>query len=694
MPVPVDVQIPYVESAEIVIDGQASESLWAEAPVFDDFHAYHPRPDAEVPGGSRVRVLTDAKGIYFLFEVFEPDPSQVWAHLTRRDRVWRDDTVGIYLDPAGDGQRGYLFIANAYGVQADAVRVANQRDSFSWDGRWNSVGVKTDTGFQVEFGIPWSSVRHPAVADQIGLSFLRSIARMGQRSGYPRRDPDIQGILVQQAVVGGPGELPANQPLQIMPELTAGYTQDGPVEGRWGAAGVSPGLTLRYDPSAAFTTLGTINPDFSQVESDASQIDINRRYALYLSDRRPFFTEGSEWFKTEFSNLLYTRSMVQPRAGVRVTAESQGWKVAALSVLDSAPSATLSEGGGWTESDMEGKLAVASIIRARRAFKGDSAIGGFYSDRSVLGSSMSSRLAGADLSLRLSDTLILGSSAMGSHTTLADNSTLTGPAGTLDLEHQSRDWRASISSSYISPGFRAENGFITFSDRIGLGADLTRMLYPATDAIPRISLNLVEADYGLTSVGQLRDHTLGPELGIEFNNGIEIEANIEQWGELYEGRNLDGLRYGLSTDGALSDSIGYGLEFGGGDGVYYDESDPVVGDQLSAMSMFRVSPGKRINMFQKISWEQLTLEDELAYRGMVYRFNAELYLDRSTWMRLIIDRSTFSEDNSIEGLFSWEKAPGQAAYVGGSIGSTGDWTTISEPTEWQVFTKVAWAFGT
>ena len=79
MPGPVDVQIPYVEHAEIVIDGQASEVLWADAPVFDDFHAYHPRPDAEVPGGSRVRVLTDSKGIYFLFEVFEPDPSQVWA---------------------------------------------------------------------------------------------------------------------------------------------------------------------------------------------------------------------------------------------------------------------------------------------------------------------------------------------------------------------------------------------------------------------------------------------------------------------------------------------------------------------------------------------------------------------------------------------------------------------------------------
>ena len=693
MPIPVDVQIPYADEAQIVVDGQANEAMWQSAPVFDEFHAYYPAPDAPVLGETRVRVLTDAKAIYFFFEVTDPEPDKVRAHLSRRDKIWRDDTLGVYLDPSADAQRGYLFMTNPYGVQADAVRVANQRDMFSWDGRWKSDGQLTETGYQVEFAIPWDTVRHPANAEQLGLSFLRATSRTSQRSGYPRRDPNIQGILIQEALVGGPGVLPKSRSLRLMPELTAGYTEEGPLEGRWGVGGVSPGLTFRYDPNPAFATLGTVNPDFSQVESDASQVDINQRYALYLRDKRPFFTEGSEWFQTEFRNLLYTRSMVQPRAGVRLTMEHQGWSVAMLSVVDSAPGATVSEGGGWSDEDLQERLASASIIRARRAIGDGGAVGAFYSDRTILGNGLSSRLGGGDINVRLSDTWIMGAAAMGSRTLLSDGSAIAGPAGTLAFSHRSLNWNADLGSTYISPGFRAENGYVTFSDRLGFDGSFGRNFYPTMSAISRVQLQAVGGEFGLTSAGGWRDHRVGPETEIEFGNGVDTEIWAAHWSELYEGQILTGVDYGKETQGNLTDIFGFGLGYEGGEAAYYDEDNPAVGHRHQVSGSLRFTPGKRWNLLQKMTWEQLQLTQELAYRGYVFRSTAEMYLNRTFWTRLILDRNSFSEQTLAELLLAWEENPGQVAYIGGSISSVGAISELAQPAEWQAFAKIAWTFG-
>jgi len=478
-----------------------------------------------------------------------------------------------------------------------------------------------------------------------------------------------------------------------MPELTVGYTEAGPVEGRWGMGGVSPGLTFRYDPSPVFATLGTINPDFSQVESDSSQIDINQRYALYLREKRPFFTEGNEWFDTEFENLLYTRSMAQPRAGARVTVEHNSWSTAGLSVLDSAPGASLSEGGGWSEEDLEGKLALATMLRTRKAFGGGGAIGAFFSDRTILDSDMGSRMGGADLKLRLSDTWLLGGAALGSHTILEDGSVLSGPAATLGLSHESLNWKMALDGTFISPGFRAENGYMIYSDRAGLYGSMERMVYPAFSAIPRVDLRLVEADLGMTSSGEWRDHLIGPGLGIAFQNSMDLDVMVMHFSELYEGQRFMGTRHDLFVDGAPSENINLGFGYGGGDGIYYDEEAPQLGRILEARGKLAWSPGLRWGLRQALSWEQLRLEEELAYRGFVYRVGTELYMNQRAWIRMVLDRSSFSEESTAEVLLAWEKAPGQAAYLGGSIGSEGEWTALAEPTEWQVFAKLAWTLG-
>ena len=203
MPQFLDLNLPHLESAGIVIDAQANEPAWDEAFVVEESVSYRPVPDGEPITQATVRLISDEEALYVHFRVVDPEPDKVFARYSNRDNIWRGDTIGIYLDPAGDGQRAYLFMCSPYGIQADAHRVAGQRDSFSWDGHWRSFGQRTSDGFEVELAIPWSTVRHPPSMDKIGVSLLYSTYRESQRSGWPRRDPNIAGIIIQQAVMGG-----------------------------------------------------------------------------------------------------------------------------------------------------------------------------------------------------------------------------------------------------------------------------------------------------------------------------------------------------------------------------------------------------------------------------------------------------------------------------------------------------------
>jgi hypothetical protein len=303
----------------------------------------------------------------------------------RRDTRFADDFVGLYLDPFGEGQRAWFFAVNSLGVQMDGIRLeASGNDDITWDGLWYSQGRRTPEGYEVEIAIPWWTMRHPADCDTLGLMVFRSIPRVGEKSAWPLLDPEIQGVLVQEALIGGPGALPSSAGLDVVGELAFGWTDQGPAESRLGWMGFFPGVTLRYAPTPTTSLGATINPDFSQVESDGAVIDVNRRYALYYDEKRPFFQEGSEWYDHPFGELVYTRSMVTPLVGARGTTERGDWALAGVTVLDSAPSPSVSEGGGWTEQDLDGRYASETAVRARGQLGDDGHIGLVATDRTIV----------------------------------------------------------------------------------------------------------------------------------------------------------------------------------------------------------------------------------------------------------------------------------------------------------------------
>jgi hypothetical protein len=685
MPALVDLDLPHFEDAAIVIDARANEPAWQGAPVIEDWVTYHPEPDREPEVQARVRMLTDEAGFYLSYEVIDPQPERIRARLTRRDGVFGDDLVGVYLDPAGNAQRAYLFFVNAYGVQADLTRLAGEDDVLSWDGQWSSAGRLTEQGFEVEIFIPWRTVRHPRDMDLLGVSLLRITGRTGERSGWPRRDPDVSGILVQENLVPGPGEVDRSLAFQLIPSLTAGWTDAGPDPARWNVNGLAPGLTVRHDPSPALTVLGTLNPDFSQVESDQAQIEVNQRYTLFLSERRPFFQEGREWFDNQFGNLVYTRSMQEPRYGARATVEAGDWQVAALHVLDASPRPSVSEGAGWTEDDTapggEQLQALDTVLRARRSVGADGYAGLVYSDKQLVGGAWN-RVGGADTRLRLSDGVTAGASLLGSATRFADGRTETGAAGSFELEGRTREDFAGVWGGVQPDDFFAENGFLIYSDWLGGGVWGGRMLYPSSDRVRSVQLSYLSLDaFWRPSDGSFRDLYLSPMVQIRTANATSITAMWFHGTEIYQGATLDYDRAELGVEARPTRWLSAEVEARLGEGPHYETRD--VGNLTGVDLGVSLRPTRWLELTQDAGFEQLSQHGDLLYRGLVSRSRLSAYASRELSARLLVDHSSFNELTRGSLLLAWQRNPGTGVFLGGSL---------SSESEWQAFAKSSWVF--
>ncbi len=680
-----DLDVPRVSEAAIQVDGRADEPGWRDALTLPEFVAFRPKPDEAPVGQTVVRVIADDRGLWFHFRADDPEPDKIRAGLGRRDTRHVDDFVGVYVDPAGTVQRSYNFNCNVLGVQTDGTNAAGAPEDLSWDARWFAAAQRTAAGYEVEIGVPWRAIRHPRDNDKLGLFVYRSVPRFGETSSWPRLDPDVAGLLVQEAIVGGAGELPRTLGLEVQPELTWGRTEIGDPVGRYEVGGFGPGLTVRYSPSAAFQGLATANPDFSQVESDASQIDLNRRYALYFEERRPFFLEGQETFTHPFDNLVFTRSMAVPAYGARATSELGGWTVAALNVLDRDPLPTVSEGGGWDALALADKDALDTVIRLRRSIGPDSFAGVLFSDKEILGTPLYNRLGGVDTRVRVSDRLVVEAAALASATEGAGVESRPAPAGTLFAAYGSRSVSAWANLRIIAPDFRAENGFVTGADRTSAEGGAGVQMYPRSKVLPTFEILPVQGGVTVDHLGQFRFAHFGPEVVGQLGNGASWWSGYTRASEVFQTATLETDRVEAGMGGSWTEWLRAEIDGSTGTGALYDPTAPAVGWKDQATGELALQPVAAVTGSVSGTYERLVVEGAEFYAGWVGRARLELFWSRQAWARLVVDRTSFDERTNGEALLAYEVSPGSAFYAGGSR----QWTLGADPT-WSLFAKASW----
>ena len=442
-----------------VIDGRLEEPLWNEAPVLTDFMTYTPDFGKRMVGETEVYMAYDAANLYFAFRSLDPEPGQIKASMTDRDNIRRDDWIAINLDSFNDQQSLYAFYVNPLGIQGDTRYAGGQEDP-NVDLVWFSGGQIDEVGYTVEIQIPLKSIRF-AQGDTVrmGVIFERYISREREAGTFPPLDPAQGESWLTQMMPMVYHGLDRSTLVEVLPAVT--YLNQQAIDQGDLATEANRGefsLTGKYGLTSDLIFDGTYNPDFSQVEADAGQVDVNLRYQLYYPEKRAFFREGGEhfavaatgtWSRDPLNSVVYTRTIVDPIVGAKLTGRvTEKDFLASIYAVDELPDPLYG-----TDN------AHVPILRYKRALNDDSYLGGVYAAREV--GRHFNRVGGVDGQLRTS-----GASTLAFHALLSgtredpESETEGGRALGLQFVHSTRDLDWNLLAKDVSEGFKSETGFV------------------------------------------------------------------------------------------------------------------------------------------------------------------------------------------------------------------------------------------
>ncbi|WP_372870441.1 DUF5916 domain-containing protein [Shewanella sp.] len=332
-------QIPYL-TEPAAIDGDLSDAVWASAAEAELKYETRPAENAPAPVRTRAKLFATDTTLYVAFIADDPDPGAIRAHLRPRDDIWGEDMVGIKLDTFNNARLAYQFFINPLGVQFDSIEnELNKSESAAWDGIWESSGRVTDTGYQVEVAIPLSQLSFEDTPGKKtwGFELIRFYPRDAEHrlsTHQISRSNNCQ--LCQLGVINGFESVDLGNGLQLTPSLvTTGSRERSPSPGsEWQQdENVEAGLDLRWAITPSSLLNATINPDFSQVEADAGQLNVNSNFTLFLEEKRSFFLDNKDYFDSQLP-LLHTRNISDPDYGVKFTHKSENHTFAFLGAND------------------------------------------------------------------------------------------------------------------------------------------------------------------------------------------------------------------------------------------------------------------------------------------------------------------------------------------------------------------------
>ena len=419
--------------------------------------------------------------LYFVFVCRDHHPEAIRSHLARRENILKDDNVSVLLDPFQDHRRGVLFSVNASGVQADAAWTENNNPDYSYDQVWDSDARVTRTGWIALISIPYRSLRFRPGPQGWGVVFQRSLPRNSETAWWPRIAPSVSGVLTQEATLRGIEGVTGSHNLQINPYGIAQnvHTLDtrdpfAPYFSRRNLEATAGGDAKAIIKDSIVLD-ATVNPDFSQVESDQPQFTVNQRYPVYFPELRPFFLENANYFVTPL-NLIYTRTIVHPEFGVRLTGKIARTNLGLLAIDDRAP------GEAFSRTDaLYGKRSHVSVGRISQDFGKGSSLGAIYADEEFAGSF--NRVGGVDATLRFNDHwTAVGQMVESSTRTLSrpgsPSTYSAGPASSLEITRSGHSFNLDNYFNDFSTGFITQPGFLQTANLRSDGTHVNYQWFP------------------------------------------------------------------------------------------------------------------------------------------------------------------------------------------------------------------------
>ncbi len=410
-------------SAPIKIDGRLEDAGWQGAAKASNFAEHNPGDQTRPQVDTEVWITHDDANLYVAWLCYDK-PDEIRASFCERDEIFSDDYVILCLDPFGDASLAYEISTNPYGVPGDLLYSSSNGEDITYDMIFETSARITESGWVAEMAVPFASIRFPDRAEQTWrVDFWRNRPRESRyQYSWAAYDRDEICWPCQWGTVTGISGIKPGLGIEVLPAVVAhqsgslrgGEFVNDDVEG-------DIGVGIAFDVSSELTAEATINPDFSQVESDAAQIDVNTTFALFYTEKRPFFQEGSDLFDTYF-DAVYTRSINNPLVAGKATWRKGSTNAAFLTARDENSVIILP----FEESSefVENGKSYSNILRVRRDFGKQSHLGLVATDRRFDGGGSGS-LCGIDSQMRLSESNAVRLQLLATYTREVDNLALT-----------------------------------------------------------------------------------------------------------------------------------------------------------------------------------------------------------------------------------------------------------------------------
>jgi hypothetical protein len=665
------------------IDGILDEDIWQGQPLEKPFSTYYPHYGESCPYKTQIWMTYDDKNLYFAFMCFDDEPKQIRTHISRRDWMFNDDWVGLSLDAMGTQQTAYAIFTNPSGTQADILDSTVTGSDVSADFVWESAGKVTDFGYQVEIAIPLRNIVYKSGKEvKMGILFWRNIPRLAIRASWPAAIPGGRVFAAHTPIIYK--NLKKILRLELLPNVVYGSNQERLNPDHWKERNTFKeiGLAIRYGLTSSVNVDVTFNPDFSQVESDAYQVEVNQRYPLFYSEKRPFFMEGKEFFdfftlpanpfntylelivpQSFFPNALHTRRIMDPTWGAKLSGTIGKATFGILTIGDEQP------GQPWDSgvNPNEGKNAFWGIARGKYSLGRDNYIGLFYSGREfahqynrVWGTDFFHRFASKYHKFRAS---FLHSTSSGDDPNQPE---LKSSNFNFMYDFTSDKVRLKASFEHIGTDFRLDTAYLT---RTGINHGVAFAQYnynPKSKALswlkqlsPGITYQYLHDLYTNIDDSVLMVFLKG-WYSMSAYSGMGYAFKKESWmGQTYDLKQA--IIYGQIQ---LKDWLLVHGRFSWGDKIYYEGEPSLKGKGYDANFFIDIQPSERLYQHFASCHSNLVKDNEKKYNVDIFYSRTRYNINKYLFVRALFQYNNYQKKLMTDFLVSYRLAPGTVAHVG------------------------------
>ena len=641
-----------------------------------DFRQFDPGDGDPVSQPTTAYLSYDEKNLYVAFVCID-DPGKIRAQISRRDSIFSDDRVNISIDTFHDHRRNYWFEVNPYGIQMDGINTEGM-DDINFDTLWYSDGKITPNGYVAFMTIPFKSLRFPNTPKQTwGILLARSIQRNSEWANWPyitrRLFPSWAG---QFGELEGLENISPGRNLQFIPygifsrARNLNHSESGPAYVTENDARI--GLDAKMILRDALTLDMTVNPDFSQVESDSPQVTVNQRYEVFFPEKRPFFIENSDYFQTP-ENLFFSRRMVDPQLGLRLTGKLGRWGIAALAGDDRAPGELAPEDDAFHD-----RRTAIGVFRLYRELGKESRAGMMITSRDIGASS--NRVLAFDTRWIIKQNLTLTGQWMGSRTHNPDGSRRDGNAALLRLSQSGRQFHTNAYYQDRSPGFETHLGFIPRVDIRETGFDMGYAWRPEKNTLlsygPHIS-GSATWDHG----GTLTDWEANPSFQIELTRYTNISFTHTESYERFAGIDFRKSSNSVNFYSEWQKWLHLTADIKQGDRINYYPAlglQPFRGKAVETSFTFKLMPTPQLRLDETYLYTRLATDQAAStpiFNNHILRTKANYQFTRELSLRAIIDYNSIlpnidlvyldrTKRLGLDVLFTYMLNPGTALHIG------------------------------